>query len=176
MSADAPASAAAMTDLPDVRSLVEVADDSTVSRTVLKADGARLVLFSFDVGQELTEHTAAMPVLLQALDGRLSVTAAGRTVELVPGGVVHLTARLPHAVRALEPTRLLLTMLDPSAHACRGRPPDNPDIAWHATRHAGPDIGTTAAKAAASGARSVACQVHGAAVRPPRLRRRCRPG
>jgi quercetin dioxygenase-like cupin family protein len=106
-----------MTHLEDVGSLVEVAVDSTVSRTVLKAEGARLVLFSFDAGQELTEHTAAMPVLLQVLDGRLTVSAAGRSVELVPGGVVHLTARLPHAVIAREPSRLLLTMLDPKAHA-----------------------------------------------------------
>jgi quercetin dioxygenase-like cupin family protein len=103
---------ATMTDLADVASLVEVAPDSTVSRTVLKADGARLVLFSFDAGQELTEHTAAVPVLLQALDGEFEITADGRTVALVPGGLIHLGARLPHAVAARVPSRLLLTMLD----------------------------------------------------------------
>jgi quercetin dioxygenase-like cupin family protein len=108
---------AEMTYLSDVGSLVEVAPGSTVSRTVLKAEGARLVLFSFDAGQELSEHTAAMPVLLQVLDGRLTVSAAGRSIELAPGGVVHLTARLPHSVLAVEPSRLLLTMLDPRTHA-----------------------------------------------------------
>ena len=102
-----------MTDLPDITALVAVAADSTVSRTVLKAAGARLVLFAFDAGQELTEHTAAMPVLLQVLDGRLQVTADDREVLLAPGGVVHLDARVPHSVLALEPSRLLLTMLDP---------------------------------------------------------------
>lgn len=102
-----------MTDLTDIASLVEIADDSTVSRTVLKADGARLVLFAFDTGQELTEHTAAVPVLIQALDGHVEITADGRTVDLRPGGVIHLGPKLPHAVLAKEPTRLLLTMLDP---------------------------------------------------------------
>jgi quercetin dioxygenase-like cupin family protein len=102
-----------MTHLPDVASLVDVAPDSTVSRTVLKAEGARLVLFSFDAGQELTEHTAAVPVLLQALDGRFEITAAGRTVSLGTGDVIHLGTRTPHAVVAREPSRLLLTMLDP---------------------------------------------------------------
>jgi quercetin dioxygenase-like cupin family protein len=106
-----------MTYLANVGSLVEVAADSTVSRTVLKADGARLVLFSFDAGQELSEHTAAIPVLLQVLDGRLAVSAAGTSVELTPGGVIHLPARMPHTVLALQPSRLLLTMLDPRAHA-----------------------------------------------------------
>jgi quercetin dioxygenase-like cupin family protein len=107
---------AEMTYLADVSSLVEVAQEATVSRTVLTADGARLVLFSFDSGQELREHTAAVPVLLQVLGGRLSVSAAGRSVDLGPGGVIHLPARLPHAVVAVEPSRLLLTMLDPRAH------------------------------------------------------------
>ena len=86
-----------------------------MSRTVMTAGGVRLVLFAFDAGQELSEHTAAMPVLLQVLDGSLTVSAGGRSVDLRPGGVVHLPARLPHAVIALEPSRLLLTMLDPRA-------------------------------------------------------------
>lgn len=102
-----------MTDLADVAALVEVAPDSTVSRTVLKAEGSRVVLFSFDAGQELTEHTAAVPVLLQALDGSFEITAAGRSVTLQPGGLVHLGRRTPHAVLAGQPGRLLLTMLDP---------------------------------------------------------------
>lgn len=106
-----------MSHLDDVASLVQVAPEATVSRTVLKAQGARLVLFAFDAGQELTEHTAAVPVLLQVLDGRLSVTAGGgATVDLLPGGVVHLPARMPHSVVAPIPTRLLLTMLDARLH------------------------------------------------------------
>lgn len=102
-----------MTDVPDLMTLVDVAADSTVSRTVLKAEGARVVLFAFDEGQELTEHTAAVPVLLQALDGEFEITAAGRTVTLSPGDVIHLGTRTPHAVLAKAPSRLMLTMLDP---------------------------------------------------------------
>ncbi len=101
-----------MTFLPDLGELIEVNEDATVSRTVLKAEGARVVLFSFDAGQELSEHTAAMPVLIHLIDGRLRVTGGDETVELVPGGVVHLTTRLPHAIVALEPSRMVLTMLD----------------------------------------------------------------
>ena len=32
--------------------------------------------------------------------------------DLVPGGLMHLDTRVPHAVRALEPSKLVLTMLD----------------------------------------------------------------
>lgn len=102
-----------MTHVPAVADLVAVTDDSTVSRTILSAEGVRVVLFSFDSGQELSEHTAAMPVVLQALDGRFTVTADGRTVTLVPGDLIHLGTRTPHSLVATEPGRLLLTMIDP---------------------------------------------------------------
>jgi quercetin dioxygenase-like cupin family protein len=93
--------------------LIEVAPDATVSRTVLKGEGARVVLFAFDAGQELSEHTAAVPILLQVLDGLLRVGAGGEQVELTPGGLVHIGSRVPHDVLALEPSRMVLTMLDP---------------------------------------------------------------
>lgn len=104
-----------MQSIEDLASLVEVTEGSIVSRTVLRADGARVVLFGFDAGEELSEHTAAVPILLQALDGRLRITADGGTVELVPGCLVHIGARVPHEVVALEPSRMALVLLDPRA-------------------------------------------------------------
>jgi len=106
--ADAP-----FTAIPDLADLIEVQTEATVSRTAFRATGVRVVLFGFDAGQELTEHTAAMPVLLQVLSGRLSITADGRTEELAPGGLMHLDTRVPHSVLAVEPSKLMLTMLDP---------------------------------------------------------------
>lgn len=104
-----------MTVAASLESLVQAAPDSTVSRTVLSQEGVRVVLFSFDAGQELTEHTAAMPVLLQVLSGHLAVTADDRIIDLRPGDLAHLTTRCPHSVRAVEPSVLMLTMLDPRA-------------------------------------------------------------
>ena len=103
--------AAEMRYLEDLRGLVQVQQDSTVSRSVLKAESARVVLFAFDAGQVLTEHTAAVPVIMQVLDGELRVTADGRTVDLVPGGLLHLSTRCPHSVEAVTPARLALTMI-----------------------------------------------------------------
>lgn len=106
-----------MTVLEDLPSLIGIQEESTVSRTVLTADGARVVLFGFDAGQVLTEHTAAMPVLIQVLDGRLRITGGDRTAELTPGSLIHMDTRLPHTVLALEPSRMALTMLDNKASA-----------------------------------------------------------
>ena len=101
-----------MTDLQDVAAMVAVNEGATVSRTVMHAEGVRLVLFSFDTDEYLSEHTAAMPVLPFALEGSLETEADGRVVVLKPGDVIHFGTRLPHAVRALEPSKLALYMLD----------------------------------------------------------------
>jgi quercetin dioxygenase-like cupin family protein len=102
-----------MEHITALNTLIEVAPDSTVSRTVLKAEGTRVVLFAFDAGQELTEHTAAVPILLQVLDGHLRVGADGEHLDLSPGGLVHIGARVPHEILAMQPSRMVLTMLDP---------------------------------------------------------------
>ena len=104
-----------MTYLHDIESFVTIQEEATVSRTIMKADGARLVLFAFDKDQVLTEHTAAMPVLLQAVKGRFRVTGGADTVELGVGDIIHLDTRLPHSVLAVEPSMLLLTMIDSRA-------------------------------------------------------------
>lgn len=101
-----------MTVVEEQSSLIQVQEETTVSHTVLKAEGARIVLFAFDEGQVLTEHTAAMPVIIQVLSGHPLVTTDGRTVDPVPGGAIHLGTRLPHSVEALEATKMQLVMLD----------------------------------------------------------------
>lgn len=100
-----------MTHLPDAAADVRVEPGATSHRLVLKADGTRVVVFAFDEGQELREHTAPFPVLLQAIEGHLRVTAGGGTADLRPGGLVHLPARLPHSVEAAEASRMMLTMV-----------------------------------------------------------------
>lgn len=106
---------AKMTALGDIAGLVQVQEQSTVSRTILRAEGARLVLFAFDEGETLTEHTAAMPVLFQSLEGELKIMGGDDTFVLAPGDIIHMDTRLPHSVTALTPAKLLLTMLDSRA-------------------------------------------------------------
>lgn len=98
--------------IEDLASLIDIQEEATVSRTVLREDGLRAVLFGFDKDQALSEHTAAMPVIIQVLEGKLRVGGEGREVELTAGGIVYLSARLPHTVYAVEPSKMLLQMFD----------------------------------------------------------------
>lgn len=95
-------------------SLVSIQPEATVSRTVMHTEGGNIVLFSFDEGQELSEHTAAMPVFVQTISGRLLITGGDDEVELTPGNLVYFPTRLPHAVKALEPSVMMLTMITPA--------------------------------------------------------------
>jgi quercetin dioxygenase-like cupin family protein len=100
-----------MRHIPSIAAEVPVSPDGTLSRVLYRDDRLRIVGFSFDEKQELTEHTASIPVILQAITGALDVTAGGETVRLVPGAWMTLAASEPHTVVALEPSVLLLTML-----------------------------------------------------------------
>ena len=86
-----------MTDLQDIASMIQINEEATVSRTVMHAEGVRLVLFSFDKDEILSEHTAAMPVILHTLEGALEIEADGRTVVLKPGDDVVISIMEHHS-------------------------------------------------------------------------------
>ncbi len=106
MTADSPS-----TVFLDVAREVEIPADGTLSRVMYRDDSVRVVVFAFDEGQELTDHTAAKPAIVQVVSGRILLDLDGDPVELDPGSWVRMDAGLTHAVRALEPTVMLLTLL-----------------------------------------------------------------
>jgi quercetin dioxygenase-like cupin family protein len=99
------------TVLDDLPALLPMPDGGTLSKVLYRDDRIRVVGFAFDTGQELTEHTSALPVVLQVISGRLDLVLGDQQAQATPGSWIHLPARLPHSVRATEPTVMLLTML-----------------------------------------------------------------
>jgi quercetin dioxygenase-like cupin family protein len=92
-----------------------ITSSATTSRTLIDNDATRVVIFAFDAGEELTEHTASRPVVVQLLDGAVRFQVAGRDAELYPGDCVYLAAGDPHALQALEPSRLSLVFIQQTA-------------------------------------------------------------
>ena len=80
-------------------------------RTVFTSPEARIVVLSFAKGHVLREHSAPFPLLMQALDGELAVTSAGGLIQLLPGSLIRMEAKLAHSVEAIEDSRLMLTLL-----------------------------------------------------------------
>lgn len=95
----------------DLREPVEVPADGILSRAIHNDDDVRVVLFSFAPGQQLSDHTAAMPVTLQVVEGTATITLGERVTEAGSGTWIHLPANLSHSVVAHTPVTMLLTML-----------------------------------------------------------------
>jgi quercetin dioxygenase-like cupin family protein len=87
-----------------------ISTDATTSRTVVSNDAVRVVAFAMDTGQELTDHSAPRPVVVQVVEGSLAFTVAGETQDLTAGDVVYLAPDARHAVRATRPCRFVLVM------------------------------------------------------------------
>ena len=95
----------------DLREPVEVPADGILSRAIHNDDDARVVLFSFATGQQLSDHTAAMPVTLEIIEGEAAITLGSDTLEGRPGTWIFLPANLSHSVLAKTPLTMLLTLL-----------------------------------------------------------------
>jgi quercetin dioxygenase-like cupin family protein len=90
---------------------LEIPKDGTLSRTLHRDDRVKIVLFGFAGGQELSQHTASVPAIIEILSGEARVTLDGEEKELSRGSWVFMEANLPHAVYAKSDVVMLLTML-----------------------------------------------------------------
>jgi quercetin dioxygenase-like cupin family protein len=95
----------------DLREPVETPDDGIVSRAIYNDDDVRVVHFSFATGQQLSDHTAPMPVTLEVVEGEATITLDDDVVEGRPGTWIHMPGNTPHSVVARTPLVLLLTLL-----------------------------------------------------------------
>lgn len=95
----------------DLATEVDIPANGILSRTIHADEQVKVVLFAFDAGQELSEHTASVPAIVQILRGEALITLGEAEHELRPGAWVHMPARLRHALLARTPTVMLLTML-----------------------------------------------------------------
>ena len=85
--------------------------DSILSRMIYQDDSVKTILFGFQPGQELSEHTAAVPAILQFIKGSAKVVLGEEEKEAQAGTWVRLPANLPHSILAQTETLMLLTLV-----------------------------------------------------------------
>ncbi len=93
---------------------VEYSEGGIVSKTVLKKQTGNISLFSFDKGEALSEHTAPFDAVIQVVDGRGEIIIDGKSYFLETGQVIIMPANIPHAVKAVERFKMVLTMIKSS--------------------------------------------------------------
>lgn len=101
---------AASGDLIDVRPLGGSLRQAS-SRTLVRADHLEVFRLVLVAGKTAPEHKASGAITIQCLEGAAELEAHGRTQILHAGSMVYLSDGEPHAVKALEDSSLLVTML-----------------------------------------------------------------
>lgn len=99
------------THILDLAREAEPPADGILSRTVYQDDRIKAVLFGFSQGQELSEHTAAKPALLNFVKGEATLGLGDDEQEAQAGTWVHMPANLKHSIRAKTPCVMLLVLL-----------------------------------------------------------------
>ena len=99
------------THYADLLQEVDIPVDGILSRTLYSDDVVKVVLFGFDAGQELSEHTASMPAILHFLQGDARLTMGGDTMEVKTGAWVFMAPNLAHSIDAKTPVVMLVQLL-----------------------------------------------------------------
>ncbi|GAB3799758.1 hypothetical protein GCM10028798_13260 [Humibacter antri] len=97
--------------------LLRLRPDAVASRRILKVPGFSVVRLALDAGQTMSEHEAAVSILIQVLAGAVDIEVDGATERFEPGGIVYVAAHVRHALHAVESAHVLLTLADAATRA-----------------------------------------------------------
>jgi quercetin dioxygenase-like cupin family protein len=86
-------------------------EGAVVSREILKKPTGTVTAFAFDEDQGLSEHTAPFDALVQVLEGEVEIAIAGKPHRLVGGEMILMPAHQPHALKAIQRFKMILTMI-----------------------------------------------------------------
>ena len=94
-------------------------------RVLFSSPECRLVALDLGVGEALPDHHVRERAVVQVISGRVAIDASGETVECEAGTLVTFDPGERHALRALDPARLLL-MLAPWPAVGHNSPTEQP--------------------------------------------------
>lgn len=101
---------AASGELIDLR-MSSAPGPASESQTLVRSDHWEVFRLTMPTGKELPEHQVASAITLQCLQGMVEVVAHGRSQAMRAGTMMYLAGGEPHAVKALEDSSLLVTLL-----------------------------------------------------------------
>ncbi len=93
--------------------LVEYQPGQIISRTLAQNDAVSMTLFAFDKEEEISTHASGGDAMVTILDGTARITIADVPTVLHAGETIVMPAGIPHAVKAEEQFKMLLTVVFP---------------------------------------------------------------
>ncbi len=82
-----------------------------VTQTLIKTASLELIRLILPAGKVIAEHKVDGEITVQCVEGRVAFTARGKTQELQAGQMLYLAGGDPHALKAIEESCVLVTIL-----------------------------------------------------------------
>ena len=101
--------------------------------SLVKTVDLELIRLVVPAGKEIPTHKAPGEITVQCLEGRVAFTTEGRTQELTAGQLLYLSAGEPHALKGIEDSSLLVTLL-----LAKNKPPQKLDLVQEASEESFP--------------------------------------
>ena len=79
--------------------------------TIVKSGTLELIRLVLPAGKEIAQHMAKGEITVQCLEGRITFSVDSATQDLKPGDLIYLAAKVPHGLKALENSSVLVTLV-----------------------------------------------------------------
>ena len=100
-----------MKNSQNINELVNYQEASVVSKEIVNKTSGTVTLFAFDKGQGLSEHKASFDALVIITDGTAEIIVSEIKHIVKAGEMLLMPANATHALRAIEPFKMILTMI-----------------------------------------------------------------
>lgn len=90
---------------------VSYQDGSIVSKQIIKKANGNITLFAFDKDESLSEHTSPFEAVVYVAEGEMEITIGGNPYNVKGGEIIIMPANIPHALKALQKSKMLLIMI-----------------------------------------------------------------
>jgi quercetin dioxygenase-like cupin family protein len=91
--------------------LPDIPENSIISQTLLDNEKVKVILFGFAPGQELSEHTASMPAIIQFIEGTAQVVLGKDETSAHANTWFYMQPHLAHSIKAQTKVIMLLLLL-----------------------------------------------------------------
>lgn len=91
--------------------------------TLVKTGDLEILRLVIPKGKKIPPHKAPGEISVQCLEGRVAFSDGSRTQELSPGELLYLSAGEPHALKGLEDSSVLVTILLGKVSPPKSAPP-----------------------------------------------------
>lgn len=94
-----------------ISEMINYAEGSIVSKELEHNSSGNITIFSFDIGQRLSEHSAPFDAFIQVVEGEMALNVEGVTYNIKKGECFIIPQGARHSVYAPQRFKMLLTMI-----------------------------------------------------------------